>query len=211
MTTLEAQRTAKVEELMRANAVIQQLRDERDALRVKYRTGQCDEPKQLAKAEARLIELNAEIDRRAEESHRLNNVDLAAINAALSAASAANGRNFFPSQPKRIANRIFTAADAAREIVLTGTLDERYAQLAVIEDAYRTARQKLEDERVALEGPAKYGDAKAIKRHDDLVDQIEAMRPRGWYLQTMRSQLDAERTAEREAQRLNRALASLSF
>lgn len=99
---------------------------------------------------------------------------------------------------------ILSDSDPEIDAALLGkTLDERIALVDAMRAEHSAAKQRLEDERRAAEGPAKSGSAKAIRRHDELVDMIDAMAPRGHALLRTRERLMRELSNVREGQRLS--------
>lgn len=92
-------------------------------------------------------------------------------------------------------------------VPLTGTLDEKVEQVQALRNEHQAKLQKIRDEQQALYIPAKNGDTKAQKRYNALIDEENALVPRGHALQECYSQLMRELSGQREVQRLNQWLA----
>src|SRR5262245_4082464 len=86
---------------------------------------------------------------------------------------------------------------------LSGTLDERLAQLSALIEADQAKRQKIRDEQNALEGRAKGGDEKARQRYNALVDEDLEMREWSHALQTHHAALLRELGDMWQVARLN--------
>lgn len=86
---------------------------------------------------------------------------------------------------------------------LSGSTEDRLAQVRAQMAEHQAAIQAIRDEQQSLRERAINGDKKAIKRHDDLVDQERDLAPRSVALQTALSRLTNELNEARKLQRMN--------